>query len=57
LDISNHDEQLFITLEELRKQINYHNYRYHVLDDPIISDYKFDQLMAELKEIETQHPE
>ena len=57
MDISNHDEQLFITLEELRKQINYHNYRYHVLDDPIISDYIFDQLMAELKEIEAQHPE
>ena len=57
MDISNHDKQLFITLEELRKEINYHNYRYHVLDDPIISDYIFDQLMAELKEIEAQHPE
>jgi len=57
LEITNHDKQLFISLEELRKKIHYHNYRYHVLDDPIISDYEFDRLMAELKEIESQHPE
>ena len=57
MEITNHDKQLFISLEELRKKIHYHNYRYHVLDDPIISDYEFDRLMAELKEIESQHPE
>jgi DNA ligase (NAD+) len=44
-------------IEKLRHQINYHNYRYHVLDDPVISDYEFDQLMGQLRGIESQHPE
>jgi DNA ligase (NAD+) len=44
-------------LEDLRRQINYHNYRYNVLDDPVISDYEFDKLMQELRSIEESHPE
>jgi DNA ligase (NAD+) len=44
-------------LEELRRQVHFHNYRYHVLDDPLISDYEYDRLLAELKDIEIQHPE
>jgi len=44
-------------LEELRKQIHYHNYRYHVFDQPVISDYEYDQLVVELNQIESQHPE
>ncbi len=44
-------------LEELRRQVHYHNYRYHVLDDPVITDYEFDRLLGELREIETDHPE
>lgn len=44
-------------LEELRNEIRYHNYRYHVLDQPVISDGEFDQLMQELREIEVGHPE
>jgi DNA ligase (NAD+) len=44
-------------LLELRGEIHYHNYRYHVLDDPVISDYEYDQLLAELKQIEVEHPE
>ncbi len=44
-------------LEELHKQIHYHNYRYHVLDQPVISDYEYDQLVLELNQIESQHPE
>jgi DNA ligase (NAD+) len=47
----------FERLKTLRKEINYHNYRYHVLDDPVISDEKFDQLMIELRQIESQHPQ
>ncbi|NTV84490.1 MAG: hypothetical protein HGA23_09365 [Bacteroidales bacterium] len=42
---------------ELRQQINFHNYRYYVLDDPVISDAEYDQLMNELRAIETDHPE
>ena len=44
-------------LEQLRKEIHYHDYRYHVLDEPVISDFEYDQLMAELRKIETEHPE
>ena len=44
-------------LAQLRREIHFHNYRYHVLDDPVISDYEFDRLLAELREIEAEHPE
>jgi DNA ligase (NAD+) len=44
-------------LEFLRREINHHDYRYHVLDDPLISDYEYDQLLAELRQIEAEHPE
>ena len=44
-------------IEELRKQIREHEHHYYVLDQPIISDYEFDQLMRELKTLEVQHPE
>jgi DNA ligase (NAD+) len=50
-------EQLRERLEELRREINYHDYRYHVLDDPVISDYEYDQLMQELRQIEARQPE
>ncbi|MGD9049955.1 MAG: NAD-dependent DNA ligase LigA, partial [Anaerolineae bacterium] len=44
-------------VEELREQIDYHGYRYHVLDDPVISDDAYDALYRELQELETEHPE
>ncbi len=50
-------ERLRQRLEQLRREIHYHNYRYHVLDSPIISDYEYDQLVKELREIEAAHPE
>ena len=43
--------------EELRKQIEYHTRRYFVDDDPEITDAEFDELVAELGRIETEHPE
>jgi DNA ligase (NAD+) len=48
---------LQIRAEELRRQINFHNYRYYVLDDPEVSDAEYDQLMEELRAIEAEHPE
>lgn len=42
---------------QLREQIRMHNYRYHVLDDPIVSDAEYDLLMRELRAIEEAHPE
>ena len=44
-------------VEQLRKEINHHNYRYHALDDPEISDAQFDELMRQLRALEEQHPE
>ena len=44
-------------VEELRREIEYHNYRYYVLDAPVISDAEFDRLMAELSAIEKAYPE
>ena len=44
-------------LLDLRAQLHYHNYRYHVLDAPVISDYEYDRLLVELREIESDHPE
>jgi len=42
--------------EELKDQVRFHNYRYHVLDDPIISDFEYDRLLAELIAIELREP-
>lgn len=42
---------------ELRQQIEHHNYRYHVLDDPEVSDAEYDRLMRELKALEEQYPD
>jgi DNA ligase (NAD+) len=44
-------------IEQLREQIEHHNYRYYVLDDPEISDARFDALMRELVELERSHPD
>jgi len=44
-------------IEELRKKIEYHSYRYYVLDDPEISDAEFDALLRELEQLEREHPE
>ena len=42
-------------VNELREQLNYHNYRYYVLDDPVIADAEFDRLMAELTRLEEDY--
>jgi DNA ligase (NAD+) len=44
-------------IEELRQQITYHEKKYYVDNDPQISDYEFDQLMAELMRLEEAFPE
>ncbi len=43
--------------EALKKAINFHNYQYHVLDSPLVSDGEFDHMLAELREMEAAHPE
>ena len=52
-----HIEQLETEAESLREQINHHNYRYYVLDDPQITDAEYDRLMRRLEELEQNHPE
>jgi DNA ligase (NAD+) len=42
---------------ELRQQLDYHGYRYYVLDDPEIGDDQYDALLDELRAIEAEHPE
>ncbi|MCJ7537942.1 MAG: NAD-dependent DNA ligase LigA [Anaerolineales bacterium] len=44
-------------LEELRQEIRFHNYRYYVVNQPIVSDGEYDRLMRELREIEESHPD
>ncbi|MBI3469614.1 MAG: NAD-dependent DNA ligase LigA, partial [Planctomycetes bacterium] len=44
-------------IDELRRLIEYHNYKYYIEDAPEISDREFDRLLEELKELEAKHPE
>ncbi|MEN3047022.1 MAG: NAD-dependent DNA ligase LigA [Candidatus Hydrothermales bacterium] len=50
-------EEIKKRIEFLRKEINYHNYRYYVLNDPVISDEEYDRLFRELLELEEKFPE
>lgn len=42
---------------QLRRELHQHNYRYYVLNQPIISDQQFDFMMHELQDLEAKHPE
>ena len=44
-------------IEKLREELNFHNYRYYVLDDPVVSDAEYDRLMRELESLENQFPQ
>ena len=44
-------------LDALRDEVNHHLYRYHVLDEPEISDAEYDRLFDELKALEEKHPD
>jgi DNA ligase (NAD+) len=50
-------KQVSTRAAELRDELNEHGYRYYVLDDPTITDDKYDALLDELRAIETEHPE
>ena len=49
--------QIIAKVEDLRKTLHHHNYQYHVLDDPEISDAEYDRLMRELIRLEETYPE
>jgi DNA ligase (NAD+) len=44
-------------VERLRQELIHHNYRYYVLDDPLVSDAEYDRLFRQLVALETQYPE
>jgi DNA ligase (NAD+) len=50
-------EALKKRVEKLQEEIEYHNYRYYVLDQPEIPDAQYDRLMRELEKIEEEYPE
>jgi DNA ligase (NAD+) len=43
--------------QELKQQLNFHIYRYHVLDNPVISDVEYDRMLVELRQIEAEYPD
>jgi DNA ligase (NAD+) len=43
-------------IENLRNVLRFHEYRYYILNDPLISDYEYDQLFKALEKIETANP-
>ena len=51
------NQEIVEKINSLRQQINYHNYRYYVLDQPVIADVHYDALLRELEALEKQYPE
>ena len=51
------DDQVTGRMAELRRELNHHNHRYYVLDDPTVPDAEYDRLMVELRRLEELHPE
>ena len=50
-------EQAQKKIEKLRQEINFHNYRYYALDDPVVSDAEYDRLMRDLENLEKEFPD
>lgn len=44
-------------IEQLTKELNQHNYNYYILDNPIITDFEFDEKLKELQDLEKQYPQ
>lgn len=57
LEIGIHPEQDLQLADQLRKQIREHDYNYHVLDQPTISDTEYDHLLRQLTQLEAAYPE
>ena len=51
------DQQIQARIATLSEQLHHHNYRYHVLHDPIVTDAEYDRLFQELKELEAANPQ
>ena len=44
-------------IKKLREELNYHNYKYYVENNPVISDYEYDQLLKKLEDYESKYPD
>ncbi|MGD9386917.1 MAG: NAD-dependent DNA ligase LigA, partial [Gammaproteobacteria bacterium] len=55
--MSKADQAVAARAADLRERLEYHNYRYYVLDDPEIPDVEYDQMFRELQQLEAEHPE
>ncbi len=44
-------------IDKLREELEKHNYKYYVENQPVVSDYEYDQLMKSLQDLESKHPE
>ncbi|MCK5300564.1 MAG: hypothetical protein KAJ21_01585, partial [Thermoplasmatales archaeon] len=50
-------KKAIILIKKLRKDINYHNHKYYIENNPVISDFEFDKLLKELEQIEYNFPD
>jgi DNA ligase (NAD+) len=50
-------DQVAARIAELRKEIEVHNYRYYVENNPVVADEEYDRMFRELRELEQEHPE
>ncbi len=50
-------ENKIARIQELQEQLRYHNYRYYILNDPVISDGEYDLLLRELVALEEEYPD
>jgi DNA ligase (NAD+) len=57
LDSIGTEEEAQKAIDKLREAIRYHNYRYYVMNDPVISDAEYDQLFEELQMLESDYPD
>ncbi len=55
--MNNDTQQVMQRIKELRRLVEYHNYRYYILDDPEITDPEYDMLFNELVSLEKKHPQ
>ena len=57
MNISMKKKDVKTDIKKLREELNYHNYKYYVENDPLISDYEYDQLLKKLEDFESKFPE
>jgi len=57
LDAIDAEDAAAEAVEDLREALRYHNYRYYVLDDPVVSDAEYDRMLQQLQTLEEEYPD